>query len=109
MREATKEEQEGVNRYIESISKPTGVNFFDLLDGKDIKMKEIKLLPCPFCGNHAELEIKNDNTTNYNTRFRVGCVKLGCQAHFEKFLYGKSNSLIEGITEDIVKKWNTRI
>ena len=39
MREATKEERESVNRYIESISKPTGVNFFDLLDGKDVKME----------------------------------------------------------------------
>ena len=72
-------------------------------------MEEIKLLPCPFCGNPAELEIKNDNTTNHNTRFRVGCVTLGCQAHFEEFLYGKSDSLIESITEDLVKKWNTRI
>ena len=34
MREATRKEQESVNRYIESISKPTGVNFFDLLDEK---------------------------------------------------------------------------
>lgn len=71
--------------------------------------KKIKLLPCPFCGCPAELEIKNNNTTNYNTRFRVGCVKLGCQANFEKFIYGKSNYLIESMTEDIVKKWNTRI
>ena len=72
-------------------------------------MEEINLLLCPFCGNPAELEIKNDNTTNHNTKIRVGCVKLGCQAHFENFLYGKSNSLIECITEDLVKKWNTRI
>lgn len=28
-REATKEERESVNKYIESISKPTGVNFYD--------------------------------------------------------------------------------
>lgn len=28
MRDATKEENEGVNRYIKSISKPTGVDFF---------------------------------------------------------------------------------
>lgn len=30
MRDATAEEQEGVNNYIKSISKDTGVNFFDL-------------------------------------------------------------------------------
>lgn len=29
MREATKEEHESVNKYIQSISKPTGVNLFD--------------------------------------------------------------------------------
>ena len=40
MRDATKEEQESVNRYIESISKPTDINFFDLLDGKDVKMED---------------------------------------------------------------------
>ena len=32
MREATKEEKDSVNRYIESISKPTGVNFYDKED-----------------------------------------------------------------------------
>ena len=34
MRDATQEEIDSVNRYIDSISKPTGVNFFDLLDSK---------------------------------------------------------------------------
>ena len=29
MREATKEERENVNKYIKSISKPTGVNFYE--------------------------------------------------------------------------------
>lgn len=29
MREATKEERESVHKYVESISKPTGVNFYD--------------------------------------------------------------------------------
>lgn len=29
MREATKEEKDSVNKYVESISKPTGVNFYD--------------------------------------------------------------------------------
>ena len=41
MREATKEERESVRKYVESISKPTGVNFYDLLDGKDVKMEAI--------------------------------------------------------------------
>ena len=38
MREATKEERESVRKYVESISKPTGVNFYD---GKDTKMEVI--------------------------------------------------------------------
>ena len=41
MSEATKEERESVRKYVESISKPTGVNFYDLLDGKDVKMEAI--------------------------------------------------------------------
>ena len=32
MRNPTEEEMESVNKYIESISKPTGVNIFDLMD-----------------------------------------------------------------------------
>ena len=32
MRNATKEEQESVNRYIRSISQDIGENFFDILD-----------------------------------------------------------------------------
>ena len=32
MRNPTEEEQESVNKYIESISKPTGVNIFDMMD-----------------------------------------------------------------------------
>ena len=61
MREATKEERESVNRYIESISKPTGVNFFDLLDGKDIKME-------------GYIRTKADEMIN---SFKQGCVKKG--------------------------------
>lgn len=61
MREATKEEQESVYRYIESISKPTGVNFFDLLDGKDIKME-------------GYIRIKADEMIN---SFKQDCIKKG--------------------------------
>lgn len=31
MREATSEEKESVNEYIKSISKPTGINFYDII------------------------------------------------------------------------------
>lgn len=43
MRYATKEELESVNKYIESISKPTGVNFFAVLEnGNTIQSIEPK-------------------------------------------------------------------
>lgn len=32
MRNPTEEEKESVNKYLESISKPTGVNIFDMMD-----------------------------------------------------------------------------
>ena len=41
MREVTKEERESVRKYVESISKPTGVNFYDLRGGKDTKVEVI--------------------------------------------------------------------
>ena len=40
MRDATKQEQESINNYIKSISKDTGVNFFDLCDSLDRKDSE---------------------------------------------------------------------
>ena len=61
MREATKEERESVRKYIESISKPTGVNFFDLLDGKDVKME-------------GYIRTKADEMIN---SFKQGCIKKG--------------------------------
>lgn len=36
MRDATREELESVDRYIKSISKPTGVNFFVILENGSI-------------------------------------------------------------------------
>ena len=43
MRDATKEERESVDKYIKSISKPTGVNFFAILkNGSTIQSIEPK-------------------------------------------------------------------
>ena len=59
MRDATKEEQESVNRYVESISKPTGINFYDLLEGDtNDTICLINHLPCCDCSpccEHREL------------------------------------------------------
>lgn len=49
MREATKEELEGVNRYVKSISKPTGKNFNDSIDDVQEELdfvQEHKRVPC---------------------------------------------------------------
>ena len=42
MRDATKEEQEKVNSYIDSISVDTGINFWDLLEKLENNKKEVK-------------------------------------------------------------------
>ena len=42
MRDATKEEQEKVNKYIESISADTGINFWDLLEKVESKRNEVE-------------------------------------------------------------------
>lgn len=39
MRDATSEEQENINNYLKSISTPTGVNFFDLLNNEKENIK----------------------------------------------------------------------
>lgn len=40
MRDATPEERESIDKYIKSISKPTGVNFWDLADGEYISKEK---------------------------------------------------------------------
>ena len=42
MRDATPEENEAINKYIKSISKPTGVNFWDLADGEYISRQQVR-------------------------------------------------------------------
>lgn len=39
MRDATPEEQENIDNYLKSISTPTGVNFFDLLNNEKENIK----------------------------------------------------------------------
>ena len=42
MRDATKEEQESINKYIDSISVDTGINFWDILEKVETKRKEVE-------------------------------------------------------------------
>lgn len=54
MRDATPEEQKSVDDYIKSISKPTGINFWDLVDGEYISREaviDIVKDVCPIYGN----------------------------------------------------------
>ena len=60
MREATKEEKDSVNKYIESISKPTGVNFYDKEDDvAKIIYDNLNYMCCDNC--RCNSEIKKDS------------------------------------------------
>lgn len=62
MREATKEERESVDNYIKSISKPTGVNFFDEMNKTTHKLdyselrEEIHKILCDFLAHEHPLQ-----------------------------------------------------
>lgn len=92
MRDATREELESVDNYIKSISKPTGVNFFD---EKDIfeKLKDILM-------NYFDI---NSDTYAYNlTRdkkaFIVGTMTFD---DFEEFSEETIDDIVEYIKENI--------
>ena len=57
MRKATKEEKDSVNRYIESISKSTGVNFYDKEDDiAKIIYNNLNYMYCDNCRCNSEIE-----------------------------------------------------
>lgn len=57
MREATKEEKDSVNRYVESISKSTGVNFYDKEDDiAKIIYDNLNYMYCDNCRCNGEIE-----------------------------------------------------
>lgn len=60
--------------------------------------KEIKLLPCPFCGGEAEIRHYEDYTKDFASvyKYYVECTECKAQSNM------KAN------TEDIIKDWNTR-
>ena len=57
MREATKEEKDSVNRYIESISKPIGTVFYDEEDGVAIFSKPKTIARIKLCGGAMTFDI----------------------------------------------------
>ena len=61
MREATKEEKDSVNRYVESISKSTGVNFYDKEDDiAKIIYNKLNYMYCDNCRCNSEIEKDSD-------------------------------------------------
>ena len=92
MRDATKEELESVDNYIKSISKPTGVNFFD---EKDIfeKLKDVLM---------EYFDINNDtyayNLTRDKRAFGVGTMTF---EDFEEFSEETIDDIVEYIKENI--------
>ena len=58
-------------------------------------MSEIKLLPCPFCGGEAKLEI---NREMGGTQYQVLCTK--CPTTVGRYWFWKK--------EDAINLWNTR-
>ena len=66
MREATKQERESVDRYIRSISKPTGINFYDYdenkLDYSELR-EEIHKILCDFLS--YEHPLQNDGEFDF--------------------------------------------
>ena len=92
MRDATKEELESVDNYIKSISKPTGVNFFD---DKDVfeKLKDILM-------NYFDI---NNDTYAYNlTRDKKAfCVGTMTFDDFEEFSEETIDNIVTYIKENI--------
>lgn len=66
MREVTKQERESVDRYIRSISKPTGINFYDYdenkLDYSELR-EEIHKILCDFLS--YEHPLQNDGEFDF--------------------------------------------
>lgn len=92
MRDATREEQECVNDYIRSISKDTGINFFD---NEDIFEKLKRILMKYF-------DINNDtyayNLTRDKAAFSVGTMTFD---DFEEFTEEIIDDIVEYIKENI--------
>ena len=59
MRDATKEELESVQKYIDSISIKTGINFYELIERYNklpIKFNDLGYNECPTCGFSVETD-----------------------------------------------------
>lgn len=75
MREATKEEKDSVNRYVESISKSTGVNFYDKEDDvAKIIYDNLNYMYCDNCRCNSEIE---KNSYEYGSTIATENIMVG--------------------------------
>ena len=67
-------------------------------------MKEIKLKPCPFCGDEASVALHQSCSDNGPTqqRFTVGCTTIGCICEVDGDMAPYETHI------DAIKMWNTR-
>jgi len=57
------------------------------------------LLPCPFCGSPAELEVMEDHHGEY---FNLGCSDYGCHASLSYYTTSPADISVE----EAVTNWN---
>ncbi len=68
-------------------------------------VKNLKLKPCPFCGNEAEVTERYHTDEGYS--IRVGCTKCFCKIT-KNLWFDFNKSTIRRNIDSMVKKWNTR-
>ena len=69
-------------------------------------LKNIKLKPCPFCGNKAEITERYHTDEGYT--IHVGCPNCFCKI-IKNLWFDFNKSHIENTITNMVEKWNMRI
>ena len=75
MRNATKEELENVQKYMESISIKTGINFYELIELHNklpIKFNDLGYNECPTCGFSVETDDSYCRNCGQAIRLEIG-------------------------------------
>ena len=75
MRSPTEEERKSVSDYIDSISTPTGVNAFDLMD-------ELKTIKCPKCGRTDYIKDLKKDFHIKDPGYKYKCIN--CNTYIEE-------------------------
>jgi len=67
-----------------------------------MSQSHFNLLPCPFCGSPAELDVMEDHHGEY---FNLGCLDNGCPARWIYYTTASEDISVE----EAVAKWNGRV